>query len=276
MNEPALRLVRPRPHRRLVRFLSLVGLVLVCGTLLLYLPALHVQEITVSATRSMTRSDLVAASGIASGQHLFRELGGSPRQWLTLRYGPVEQRLAATFPYIRSVTVQMDFPGQISIDVTERIEVAYVAIPDGCVMIDKDAVALRILAEPPEAIPVIEGVSVTSLVLGSPLDVNVPEAMHSAVTIMGAIIEADKDTRTDQPLLRQVRKIRPVGGRQLYLTLALPDNSRELIVAAETGSDQQEDMLWLRFAMAQGALDNLGKGILDLTGSRRVFVPDES
>ena len=33
-------------------------------------------------------------------------------------------------------------------------------------------------------------------------------------------------------------------------------------------------MLWLRFALAQGVFDGRGKGVLDLTGSRKTFTPD--
>ena len=39
-----------------------------------------------------------------------------------------------------------NFPAGSVLDIVERVEVAYVAIPDGCVMIDKEGVALKILA----------------------------------------------------------------------------------------------------------------------------------
>jgi cell division septal protein FtsQ len=274
MTEQNLRPVRLRRHRRLRHSLVLVGLLLLLALVIYALPALHVARIEVSETRAMTRDAIITASGIEPGQHLFLDLGGTMRQWFTLRYGAIENRLQAAFPYIRSVTARLAFPAGIRIDILERIEVAYVSIPDGCVMIDKDAVALRILAVAPENIPVIEGVSVTSLNLGQPLAVDVPDAMHSAVTLMGAIIDADKDTRSDQLLLPQVRKIRPIGGRKLYMLVALPKTGEELTVTAETGAGQVDDMLWLRFAMSQNALSGRGKGVLDLTGDRKVFIPD--
>ena len=58
------------------------------------------------------------------------------------------------------------------------------------------------------------------------------------------------------------------------MVLILPGSRDELHVAVEIGPDLREDMLWLRFAVAQGVLDNRGKGILDLTGTRRTFIPD--
>lgn len=270
----AVRSVHLHRNQRLVRILTLLFLALLVCLAFLTLPALHVQQIKVSQTRAMSREEIIAASGLQPGQHLVLGLGGNLRQWLTLRYGAAEKRLRATFPYIDKVIVTMDFPGAVRIDVSERVEVAYVAIPDGCVMIDKEGIALRILATMPEHIPVIAGVSVDSLRLGEPLAVSVPAAMHSAITLMDAIIEAEQDNRTDQPLLSQIRSIRPVGGRQLYLTLELPANGQELTILAETASDVYDDMLWLRFALAQHVLNNLGKGILDLSGDHRTFVPD--
>jgi len=168
----------------------------------------------------------------------------------------------------------MDFPGQIHIDIVERVEIAYIKIPDGCVMIDKEGVALSILPAPPGDIPVIEGVTVASMKLGQKLTVDVPSALNSAITLMGAIIDADQDDRTDLLLLPYIRKIMPIGGRQLYLTVVLPNTGEELNVEAETGTEQAEDMLWLRFALDQGVFDGRGKGVLDLTGSRKTFTPD--
>ena len=141
-------------------------------------------------------------------------------------------------------------------------------------MIDKEGVALAVMPEAPGSIPVIEGVKVTSMTLGQPLTVDVPSALNSAIALMGAIIDADKDDRTDQLLLSQIRGIMPIGGRQLYLSVILPNTGEELSVAAETGSEQVDDMLWLRFALAQGVFDGRGKGVLDLTGSRKTFTPD--
>lgn len=254
-------------------FLTLV--ILAAIILLVWrLPVFRLQQIETTSMRGIQAADILKASGLVEGQHLFQGLGGSLSQIAELRYPAAEKKLAAAFPAIRSVTARMSFPGKIILEINERVEVAYLAIPDGCVMIDKDGVALRILTEVPDAIPVIRGVTATSLLLGQPLGVDVPSAMNSAISLMGAIIDADKDTRPDIELLPQIREIRPIGGQSLYLTVVLPNTGEELSVKAETGSDQTEDMLWLRFALAQGVFDSRGKGVLDLTGSRMTFTPD--
>jgi len=238
------------------------------------LPFFRLQAVEATTLRGASEKDILSASGLIIGRHLFQDLGGSFEELAQLRYAAVEDRLAKAFPFIRSVKARMDFPGKIRLEIVERTEVAYVSIPDGCVMIDKDGVALRILNQTPDDIPVIDGISATSLLLGEPLAVDVPSAMNSAISLMGAIIEADKDTRPQIALLPQIRRIRPIGGQSVYLTVVLPDTGEELSVKAETSSDQTEDMLWLRFALAQGVFNGMGKGVLDLAGNHRTFTPD--
>lgn len=262
-----------RPNR-LLRLGVTAASLLAAALLVWLLPVFRLSAIEVSDLRSLSREDVIASSGFFPGQHLFAGLGGTAGQWLSLRYGPAERRMTSSLPAVKSVTARMDFPGKIRINIVERVEVAYIKIPDGCVMIDKEGVALAIWPSPPRDIPVIEGVTVTSMTLGQQVTVDVPSALNSAIALMGAIIDADQDERTDLLLLPQIRTIMPIGGRQLYLTLVLPNTGEELSVEAETGSDQAEDMLWLRFALDQGVFDGRGKGVLDLTGTRKTFIPD--
>ena len=272
MPEKKRKLLRKyRPAR--LRFFSLL-LVVLLGLSVYFLPPFRISRIVVTPTRAMTSAEIQAAVPIELNQHVLKGLGPDLLGWLSFRYGNVETALIERFPYIRSVKAKLVFPGTLLIEIEERVEVAYVAIPDGCVMLDKERCALRILPEPPPAIPVIEGIQVTSLNLGQPLTVDAEEAMIRAVNTLSAIIDADKDTRTPQKLLTQVKKIRPLSDGRLFLTLILPATQAELTVAIENKADLLDDMLWLRFAMDQGALDHCGKGVLDLTGSRKVFIPD--
>lgn len=266
---------QPEHHRNALGR-SLTGLLAVfaLGLLVAFLPVFRLKTYQITPTRAMTAAAIEASVPIRPGDHLFHGLGPGLDQWLGLRYGSTEALLVRNFPYIRTVRAYLDFPSQMRIEIEERVEVAYVSIPDGCVLLDKEGYALLILPDPPAGIPVIEGVSVRSLNLGQPLTVQVPDSMNSAVSLLGAIIDADKDTRTPQKLLSQVRQIRPLSNGRLFLTLVLPGTGDELTVAVENSMDQLDDMLWLRFAMDQGALDNRGKGVLDLTGTRRIFIPD--
>ncbi len=266
---------RTAKTKRLAGRLTLLTAALLAALLVWLLPAFHAGQFEINGLQTLTPAEILNASGLIEGQHLLRGLGGSFSQLLQLRYDAAETRLRDTFPAIRSVEARLRFPGQISLDIVERVQVAYVAIPDGCAMIDKDGVAITIMPAAPSEIPVIEGVTVTSLALGEALGVDVPAAMNSAISLMGAIIDADKDSRTTTRLLPLISKIRPLSGRRLYMTVILPMTGEELYVEAESSGDMNEDMLWLRFALDQNAFNNLGKGVLDLTGSRRTFTPDQ-
>lgn len=253
-----------------------MAILLAAALLVAFLPPFRAEHIDVTPTRAMTSADILNESGLENGQHLFAGIGGSIRQIFTLRYGAAEQRLTEKFPYIRTVEARLEFPGRIAITVDERIEVSYLRIPDGCVLVDKEGYALRVLAAPPADIPVVEGIIVRQMDIGSPLTVDLPSSMNVALSLMGAIIDADKDTRSTAKLMTAARRIRPVSDRDVYLTMVLPGSGDELTVLARVSSRLVEDMIWLRFAIIQGALDNRGKGVLDMTGERKVFIPDRT
>ena len=260
----------PIVKRLLITGISLFILILAVWQL----PAFRVQQIELPRLRSISEEELTAVMDPYRGQHFISGLGGSRDHWMQLRYRQIEEDLASRYPVIENVSARFSFPSGISLTIDERVEIAYVAIPDGSVMIDKHGVAMFIWPQTPGDIPVIEGIHVTSLNLGQPLIVDVPDALNSALTLMGAIIDADKDERLDLELLPQIRSIRPIGGRQLYLTVELPGTGEIMTVLAKTGHEQVEEMQWLRFALDQSALENRGKGVLDMTGERITFRPD--
>jgi len=262
----------PRAARLAVTLTAIAAVFL----LVYFLPPFRVDTIDVTETRAMTRPEILQASGLTMGQHLFQGIGGSVPQLFGLRYGRAEATLADRFPAIRTVTARLDFPGRIEITIEERIEVSYLRIPDGCILVDKEGFALRILPAPPATIPVIEGITVRQLSIGKALTVDLPEAWNHALSVMGAIIDADKDTRSTVRIMPMVRKIRPVSGRDVYLTLILPKTGEDLTVLTRVTASVGEDITWLRFAILQGALDGRGKGVLDMTGENRVFIPDRT
>lgn len=261
-------------HSSWKKIASALFLAIIAAGLVWLLPQFRLDEIAVEGQDSLAEDQIIQASGLEKGQHLFSGIGGSLEHWPELRYARVEQEILESFPVIETATAALSFPGAIKISIVERIEIAYISIPDGCAIIDKNAVVMRIDKKPPDLIPLIDGITVCSLVPGKKLSADVPEALNSAITIMGAIIDADKDARADIKLLSLVKSIRPLSGRKIYLSIAMPGSGRELVVLAETGQEQLDDMIWLRLALEQGALENLGRGILDLTGGRRTFTPE--
>lgn len=252
-----------------------VLIILVIAILLFWqLPWFRVGQINITPPRTLDPQVIESALAIDKNRHILEEMGGSYQHWTSLRYHTAEKRLTEAFPLIETAEVKLDFPSRLSVTVTERVEIAYVAIPDGCVMLDKQGVAMMIWDQIPDNIPLIEGVSATSLSLGSPLVVNVPEALNQALSLMSAVIEADKDERPAYQLLPRIKGIRPIGGKRLYLTVDLPRTGELLTVLTENNAQSTENMIWLRFALDQHVLANRGKGVLDMTGERITFRPD--
>lgn len=265
-HERALR----RRRRRIALAVLAVAVLLVA-----FLPMFRLQKVEwPQDLRQLDPQAMERAAGLTPGRHLLAGLGGSVGNWFSLRYGKAEQTLLDKFPAIRKIRLSMHLPGQIVGELEERVEVAYIAIPDGCVMVDKEFYALRNWSRIPTGIPLIEGITIRSVTLGRPLVVTEDGALQDVVSIMGAIIDADQDTRAATRMLPLVRSIRRIGSRQLVLYLVLPHSGAELTVTAETGALLAERMTWLRYAIDQGQL-NVGKGVLHLTAADRPrFTPD--
>ncbi|HEY5466074.1 MAG TPA: FtsQ-type POTRA domain-containing protein [Clostridia bacterium] len=244
------------------------------AAIVLLFPQFRCADIRVEGLRILNREDVLAASGLTIGQHLLTGLGPDPVRAFSLRYGGGEDRIAALSPYVRSVRIRMVFPSAIRIEVEERIEVAYLAIPDGCVVIDAQGVAVEILyGTAPQGIPVIDGATVTSVVLGQALKVDDEASIRSAIVIMDAIIKSDREDGKFS-LFKAVAGLRSVDADTTYMTVVLPAKGDQLVVRIGTLDKIAETVDWLRGAIANGYCDGLGKGVLDLSGTQKVFRPD--
>jgi len=258
-----------------IAFLVVLAVVLV-GVLLVSLsPAFRVGGVDVSGTRVLDPQRLVAESGLETGRTFLRGVGGSLSALVGLRYGAAEERLLAANPYLRSVEVRFRYPGRVSIAAVERVAVAYLAVHDAVVVIDADHVAVLVLqGAPPDGIPLVEGIGITRYLLGGSIEVDRPAALDDALLLLSAVLEADTDTRGDLKLLSVVKSVHPAADGLVYLTVRLPTTGGDLLVREDDPRFAAEDMTLLRYAVLQGKFDDVGSGILDLSGDQSRFVPD--
>ncbi len=276
--------VRPSPSARRrgpladrVAFLIVVSLLALGALLVGLLPQFRLEAFETTGTRVLAPADLEAASGLKRGQVFLSGIGGSLLALSEFRYGAAEDRLLLAFPYLRSVEVRFRFPGRASIEAVERVEVAYLAGHDGIVLIDSDHVALALRdGDPPAGIPLVEGVDILQCRLGGPVTVDRPSALDDALLLLSAVIEADGDTRGDLRLLSLVVSVRPAAEDLIYMTLRLPGSGRVLLVRADDPrAGVAEKMRVLRYGILQGKFDDLGQGMLDLSGDTILFIPDK-
>jgi len=258
-----------------VAFLVVLAVVLVGALLVTLSPAFRVGAVDVTGTRVLDPQRLVVDSGIVTGRSFLQGVGGDLSALVGLRYGAAEKRLLAANPYLRSIEVRFRYPGRVSIVAVERVEVAYLAAHDATVVIDADHVAIQVLqGTPPTGIPLVEGIGISRYVLGGTVEVDRPAALDDALLLLSAVLEADADTRGDLELLSVVTSVRPAADGLIYLTVRLPATGEDLLVREDDPRNAAEDMTMLRYAVLQGKFDDVGSGILDLSGDQNRFVPD--
>ncbi len=254
-----------------------IVLLLVSFALLVYLlPQFYIGQIRVSGQRVVTKDEIIKSAGLRTGEHILFGVGGSLADIFSLRHPEVEKTIADSFPYVKSVVVRSELPSVLSVALEERIEVAYISIQDGYLLIDAEGVALEVLpkSELPE-VPVIEGIIVRSVDLGSQAGVDKQDYLNQTAVLLNSIFRADMDARAGSKLLGAIRSIRPVGEDVAYLKLAVQDKDDLLNVKVRASDDIDDDMLWLRFALDQQKLSLLGDGVLDMSTTQRVFVPED-
>lgn len=253
-----------------------VFLVMMVGLALIYfLPQFYIKNINVTGLRVLTNEKIILAGELKTGVHIFSGVKGNISDIFSLRHPEIEKNLTNNLSFIKRVSVRSVFPSILDVAIEERIEVAYISIEDGFLIIDADTVALEVFPKDSKLkIPIIEGVVIYDYQLGQIVKVDKATYLNKAAYLLNAIFETDMDTRVKIKLLESIESIRPVGEDIFFLKIRLP-NDKTLNVKAANSYSFQEDALWIRFALEQGKLNDLGKGYLDLTTSQKVFIPED-
>lgn len=269
------RLTRQERKANRIGTLMFFAIIILAFLMVFVLPQFYITNIKISGQRIITEDQVLSVGNIKTGNHLFQGVNGSLKDLFQLRHKKAEQSLLAELPYLKNVVIKSVFPSILSITIDERVEVAYIAISDGCVIIDSEGVVLEVLSNTDSrGIPVIEGIMANQIQLGKKTTVDLPSALAEAIVLLNDVINADKDTRNDVKLLPMIKTIRPMQDKMLFLTIQLPGTGEELIVKTENSSTNLENMIWLRFALKQQKLEGKGKGILDLSSEQKIFIPE--
>jgi cell division septal protein FtsQ len=242
----------------------------------LMLPQFYISRININGLRVIDREKLIATGELKTGKHLLYGINGSFKNVFSLRHTQSEQKLLKSLPYLKSVVIKSVFPSVLSVVLEERVEVAYISIEDGCVIIDANGIALEVIERDNDLdIPVIEGIQAFKVMLGQKVAVDLADYLDQSIVLLNDIINADKDARLEVKLLSCTTSIRPVQDKIFFLTLNMPQNKEELIVKVKTDTGTPGKMTWLRYALQQGSLSGYGKGVLDLTSTQRIFIPEK-
>lgn len=253
-----------------------VGVLLLVCVALFTLPVFRVNEINVSGAEQVDESGIIENSGLETGRHLFQGWGGSVSTWLGLRYESAEENIASEFPYIRTVRVRMGFPSKINITVTERVPGAYLALEDDAnILLDTEGYVLEIEeGEVPEGIPLIEGVTILAARVGSRISTASIQSVETALSFIDAVMRSDRAASDNFVMLEHVLDIRVPGGDSAYLKVKLTDSPTPIHVKLGEVRTFDDALNWLRYTIRTNRLDDLGPGVLDLSGDNYIFIRD--
>lgn len=252
--------------------LLLLILIILLGVLLvLVMPSFYVKEIVVSGTKELSDDQLISLLGINSNDHLFSNIGGDFFQIIGLRYGKIEDELRMKFPYIDSVKVRFSLPSKVTVEITERQKIGYIDLPDGYAVIDKNGTVVEIeTTKEQPTVPLMLGLPVNSVRLGEKIGLDNLDGFDLCIVVFAAVIDADQSNVADKDfqLMKCVRSVRYVDNKTIFLTVALPDSTRTIVVKIGGLQNLKDDMNWLRHAVSIRAFDDMQGTVLDMTGTQ--------
>lgn len=149
MRERRAQVEQEHTRRRRKRWLFLlVPVVLIVAAIgLAFSPVLGVRRVEVAGTQESSDTEVLEAAGLRTG-----------RPMVTLDGGAVARRVEA-LPWVRSVTVDRQWPGTVRLEVTER-EPAAVALADDSnfvAWVDEEGRVLRVGGQLPEGFVAVSG-----------------------------------------------------------------------------------------------------------------------
>ncbi len=272
-NEAAKARLTPGLRSRRLVMLTLALIFALAVTLIALMPQFYLEDVMITGVKTLDATDIRHALNVKPGQHLLTLIQGGPQSWLSLENQAMEERLLDRFPYLRSAHCYIRFPSQLCVDVEERVEVAYLAIPGGFAMIDREGKVLQMNAgNPPKGIPLIEGLATDHLQTGAFVNPDQRQSLDATLQVIDALLRADQDSNDGLAVFLMLQSVRIMDHQKLYLTMNDVTPGAPFSVMLTVDSDFSKQLSWLRQAIKMNDLSNLGAGYLDLSGKNRVFI----
>ena len=259
------------PKIRVAVLLSLLFLLLL---LFVFSPIFTIRELVHPKLYFHDFEEISRISGLHSGQHFIQGLGGSLDGFLTGRYLQAESSIREAFPELKKIDIRLDFPGKIHFDLEERIPIAFIQNGEEAVMIDRDGVACGLTSTLPEGLPAIRGISVVSMKIGEKLTVDAPNDLQRCIAVMSALVEADFERHSGEPLLPHVEEIHSSGYRRVLLKIKPDQEKEKLSVNCSNNAYLKDHFIWLSEVLEAGILKGKLPGTLDLSGKQQVYKPE--
>ena len=99
---------------------------------LLFVPFFNITSVSCTGTAILDEKTVIDASGVVLGVNIFR-----------IPVNRIEENVEEALPYVADVTVRRSFPSAVSLEVVERIPVAYIQNGASYLVIDEAGTALE-------------------------------------------------------------------------------------------------------------------------------------
>lgn len=179
-----------RRLRRVVLVLALVGIGAVAGWTAYYSPYLSLREVTVGGQAESRAAQILAENGIAVGVPTIK-----------VRRDRIESALLAD-PWIEAAIVRVTWPGAVSVDVYERVPVAWVQAGAVWLLAAADGHVVERASEPGDDLPRVN-VGSDPVAPGDTVDTTATAALRF-VHALPATLTGDLVIRGDATELRGV------------------------------------------------------------------------
>lgn len=256
-------------------FLVIVLIIGLCIALVTLLPQFYIRSVDVEGNSYLQEERIVLETGIQEGNHLFYYLSGNISQILQLRYSEIEAHLIQAFPYIEAVSVGVDFPYDVRVNIEERQGVSHVATNDRNYVLDKEGRILEIMETlPSQNLPLILGLQINpELIAGEHVDTETIRQYERVLLVLSEVVRLDQESGTSA-FLSSIEHFYPYSANTMYLRLDLGQGHR-LDVKINPSQNYGEKLAWLANALPQELFSDLRGGVLDLSGQQNVFKPGE-
>lgn len=160
--------------RTVLTVLAVIALMIVFA---LKAPAFNVSKYEVEGNRYYTDDEIVNMGHADMGVNIFTGVD----------CGDIRDRLMKD-PYMVRVSVRRKLPSTVSIDITERTQVAGVVYGDSYVVIDEEGIVLRKTTVDPK-VTILRGLNISSMTLGEPITVDEDVLLRQCMEIITSMQE---------------------------------------------------------------------------------------
>lgn len=168
---------RKRKAKRLALLAGLALVVACAGIALVLAVFFKIGTIQVKGDKAYSNAQIIKGSGIEIGSNLF-----------LVDEEKVNEKITTALPYINSVTVEMDLPDTIIIDVTATREVAALPYKKGFILVDENGKVLDRDADMiRDGVAIVGGVQLKGAPQGGTVKLNNDDVTNRFIELLGAV-----------------------------------------------------------------------------------------